>query len=159
MRWEDTKIPQSFSSKMPAPFTARGPMFSVEFRRVNSRIDRCLRVDVVIDPYKARSDLVGNDPCVVPNFTRNVASAFPYKLTAKQKREGFPSRLAFNLIPNPTEKNNYDYPLPPVVADLNLTGIGYNVAVFIGYGAGNCCIACFTCCHFTVCIYRCDSAV
>ncbi len=142
MRWEDTKIPQSFSSKMPAPFTARGPMFSVEFRSVNSRIDRCLRVDVVIGPYKARSDLVGNDPCVVPNFTRNVAITVPYELTAKQKREGFPSRFYFCLIPNPTEKNDYDYPLPPVVADLNLTSIGYNVSVFVCYGAGNCCIAC-----------------
>ena len=86
-------------------------MFSVEFRRVNSRIDRCLRVDVAIDPYKARSDLVGNDPCVVPNFTRNVAITVPYELTAKQKREGFPSRLAFNLIPNPTEKEDNDKPL------------------------------------------------
>ena len=86
-------------------------MFSVEFRRVNSRIDRCLRVDVVIDPYKARSDLVGNNPCVVPNFTRNVAITVPYELTATQKREGFPSRLAFNLIPNPTEKEDNDKPL------------------------------------------------
>lgn len=48
---------------------------------------------------------------------------------------------AIRLIPNPAEEDVDNQNLAERKLDADLTGIFYNVAVGIGYGAGDCCTA------------------
>ena len=34
-----------------------------------------------------------------------------------------PGKILFSLVPNPAEEDNYDYPLPPCVGYVDLTGV------------------------------------
>lgn len=57
-------------------------------------------------------------------YNDNTFAEKPICLTKRTPGRANPSRkLLFSLVPYPAEEDNYDYPLPPCVGYVDLTGV------------------------------------
>ena len=57
-------------------------------------------------------------------YNDNTFAEKPIYLTKKLREERtLPGKILFSLVPYPAEEDNYDYPLPPCVGYVDLTGV------------------------------------
>ena len=70
-----------------------------------------------------------------------------------------PGKILFSLVPNPAEEDNYDYPLPPCVGYVDLTGVRNGIAVFVCDGSGDVGTSSLCAVNLTVLVNSCNGRI